>query len=299
MKTTAQQDRTRLLAMARSIADKLLIKSEGTSVRIHRPNKVHRPATDGWRTGIGHLGKHQPRMQIWLDRFSGYPERRFNACLYTYNRSAIINITKRVKKTLWPIRIITKKETNTGKFFTLNKRLQRSEFNAPILEEYGTRETLFGIYDGSRKTHARRQSEFCERAVAFFDDVARSMPGAKEEDIQRGVYSSCENRKWVKTHLRRERSGYLAVQCKARDDYRCQVCSMSFAKTYGKVLGLAFAEAHHIRPLGQQGDKVKTKLEDLVTVCANCHRMLHRMVGKPKDIEKLRSIVKEQRRRRK
>jgi hypothetical protein len=33
----------------------------------------------------------------------------------------------------------------------------------------------------------------------------------------------------------------------------------------------------------------------LITVCANCHRMLHRMNGVPTDIPKLRRMVNKQR----
>jgi HNH endonuclease len=35
----------------------------------------------------------------------------------------------------------------------------------------------------------------------------------------------------------------------------------------------AVAEAHHIVPLSQLRESVKTRLEDLATVCANCHRL--------------------------
>ena len=34
---------------------------------------------------------------------------------------------------------------------------------------------------------------------------------------------------------------------------------------------------------------------DLVTVCGNCHRMLHRMDGKPDDIAKLKAIIRKNR----
>jgi predicted HNH restriction endonuclease len=67
---------------------------------------------------------------------------------------------------------------------------------------------------------------------------------------------------------------------------------MRFEKVYGKELGRDFAEAHHLVPLHKLKGVVKTSLDDLRTVCANCHRMLHRMDGKREDITKLRAIVK-------
>ena len=95
----------------------------------------------------------------------------------------------------------------------------------------------------------------------------------------------------VTSHLRRERSRYLATERKIHDKYTCQVCGMRFKDIYGE-LGEDFAEAHHIIPLSKLRGSVKTRIEDLRTACANCHRMLHRMVGKRGDVEKLRAIVR-------
>jgi putative restriction endonuclease len=69
------------------------------------------------------------------------------------------------------------------------------------------------------------------------------------------------------------------------------VCSFRFTAVYGK-LGNDFAEAHHITPLGKLRDGVKTRVEDLATVCANCHRMLHRMEGRRSDMGRLKAIVR-------
>jgi hypothetical protein len=41
-------------------------------------------------------------------------------------------------------------------------------------------------------------------------------------------------------------------------------------------LGLGFAECHHITPLTLLNKPIKTKLEDLAIVRANCHLMMHR-----------------------
>lgn len=64
-----------------------------------------------------------------------------------------------------------------------------------------------------------------------------------------------------------------------------------FEDAYGK-LGREFAEAHHMIPLSQLRGQVRSRMEHLTTVCANCHRMLHRMDGKREDVRKLRLIVR-------
>jgi predicted HNH restriction endonuclease len=102
----------------------------------------------------------------------------------------------------------------------------------------------------------------------------------------------------VTSHLHRERSGYLAGERKRHDNYECLVCGLRFEDAYGK-LGEGFAEAHHRVPLHSLTGKVKTRMEDLATVCANCHRMLHKMQGKRNDVEKLGAIVRRHKKRRK
>jgi predicted HNH restriction endonuclease len=64
---------------------------------------------------------------------------------------------------------------------------------------------------------------------------------------------------------------------------------MSFREVYGEI-GSGFAEAHHVLPLAQLAESVVSSSHDLVTVCANCHRMLHRLGGEEGDIARLRRM---------
>lgn len=207
----------------------------------------------------------------------------------------MVAITNRVSERLWPARVVTPKDTDEEKYLVLTERLGRSEFNTPILEKYGEGRTFFGIYDQARDTADRINQNFVDRAAAFFEDVVRALPLATVQDEQREVYPQCENRKRVVSHILRERSHLLATERKILDNYECQVCGISFEDVYGKKLGHAFAEAHHIVPLSQLRGNVRTRIEDLRTVCANCHRMLHRMDGKSGDVVKLRTIVRKNR----
>jgi 5-methylcytosine-specific restriction endonuclease McrA len=187
--------------------------------------------------------------------------------------------------------VITGNDTDDGRYMVLSKRLERDEFSKPILEKYADGQTFIGIYDLTRKFGQRVSPHFCERVAAFFESVARSLPRSKPEDDSHDVYPQFENRTRVASHLRRERSRLLATERKILDGYQCQVCRLVFGEFYGK-LGAKFAEAHHLVPLARLRENVKTRVEDLVTVCANCHRMLHRMAGERTDIGKLRTIVR-------
>ncbi len=57
----------------------------------------------------------------------------------------------------------------------------------------------------------------------------------------------------------------------------CEACGFDFEKAYGKI-GSGFIEVHHIKPLcSLDGEEIPINpKEDMVCVCANCHRMLHR-----------------------
>ena len=294
MTQRSQTSKAMLLATAQEVAHRLRLVARGTSLRVRVPRRATQTNTDGWDSVIGDLGKDQPRLVVWLDKFAGYTERKFYAGFCSSDAARINGITEAVSKNLWPIRVITDQEIAGEKRVVLVDRVRRSEFNAPFYEDYPNGLKFYGVYNWACTTTDKVNSDFCNRAVAFFEDVARSLPNATSGDGQREVYPQCENRKWVTSHLHRERSGLLVAECKIRDGYRCQVCGLRFEDVYGK-LGIEFAEAHHIVPLSKLSGTVKTGLEDLVTVCANCHRMLHRMSGHPDDVKNLRAIVRRDR----
>jgi 5-methylcytosine-specific restriction protein A len=61
-----------------------------------------------------------------------------------------------------------------------------------------------------------------------------------------------------------------------RGALRCEACNFDFQQFYGDY-GQGFAECHHKMHLQHLNKEVKTTLEDLEIVCANCHRMLHKI----------------------
>jgi 5-methylcytosine-specific restriction protein A len=80
-------------------------------------------------------------------------------------------------------------------------------------------------------------------------------------------------------HLQRERRSGIRAKKVAHVLARglaleCQVCGFDFARTYGPR-GEGYIECHHIVPLHVAGART-TRLADLILICANCHRMIHR-----------------------
>ena len=57
---------------------------------------------------------------------------------------------------------------------------------------------------------------------------------------------------------------------KIRDNYTCRSCSFHYKK--------AIVQAHHLNPLRERETPRLTKLDDLVTLCPNCHYLAHHLL---------------------
>lgn len=73
-----------------------------------------------------------------------------------------------------------------------------------------------------------------------------------------------------------ERSRRNRQLCISLFGYTCQICEFDFLNQYGD-LGRGYVEVHHITPVSLMGGPYKLNpREDLIPICSNCHRMLHR-----------------------
>lgn len=103
-----------------------------------------------------------------------------------------------------------------------------------------------------------------------------------------------EGKKKLRQHLIRERNQALVLRkkgiAKKEANLSCCICEFSFEEYYGDI-GKDYIEAHHVVPVSELKEDYETRLEDIVLVCSNCHRILHRKrpwLG----ADKLKSILK-------
>lgn len=82
--------------------------------------------------------------------------------------------------------------------------------------------------------------------------------------------------------MHRERTSFvrnrkLATAVKKRDGYKCVVCDFSLSLRYGQAHRTTALDCHHLKPLADRHEHtpLHSTLEDVVTVCSNCHRLLH------------------------
>lgn len=90
-----------------------------------------------------------------------------------------------------------------------------------------------------------------------------------------------EGKKKLRQHIHRERNPKVIRLAKEKFKREnggrlfCEVCNFDFFQKYGE-LGDGFIEGHHIIPVSELGEGQETNIQDIVMVCSNCHRMLHR-----------------------
>ncbi len=72
----------------------------------------------------------------------------------------------------------------------------------------------------------------------------------------------------------------------------CMICGLNFGEFYGKW-GELYIEVHHIVPIYDVPESRDTDPEfDMIVVCANCHRMIHRRRRSALKREELRSFIR-------
>ncbi|MDE2462415.1 MAG: HNH endonuclease [Alphaproteobacteria bacterium] len=88
---------------------------------------------------------------------------------------------------------------------------------------------------------------------------------------------------------RRNRAAALAIH-----GLRCRACGFDFGERYGEIAA-GFIEVHHITPVSKLGPGyVIDPRNDLVPLCANCHRVAHR-ADPPLTIETISGLVESRR----
>ena len=109
----------------------------------------------------------------------------------------------------------------------------------------------------------------------------RDYNNSRDSDLIDGEEAFSEGRQVLKTHLSYERNSKVIKLTKERfkqlhnGNLFCEICGFNFYKVYGE-LGKDFIEEHHTVPVSELKEGAATKVEDIIMVCSNCHRMSHR-----------------------
>ncbi|WP_394173988.1 HNH endonuclease [Guptibacillus hwajinpoensis] len=136
---------------------------------------------------------------------------------------------------------------------------------------------LENVYHESRELNAHIDIERVEQDL-------EAEKAEEEEFYQEGAVSYYYGKRYERNPLNRQR----AIEIHG---LTCAACDFNFEKKYGEH-GKDFIEVHHIKPLSTLSEEVEINpAEDLVPVCSNCHRMIHRQRDNVLSIDELRNIL--------
>jgi len=271
--------------IAREVSRGLRSRRIGQPLKLRQKPSITETDTDGFCATLGLIQGKSCDLEIWLDRYPGLDRSIFYYGFDSEKEGPIRSLARAASRELGPHGKLCDRDykLHEGRY-RLRAPMRRDRFGRPFLECYPNKKAFFyGIYDDAEvPPEGKDRDRLVERIVGFFESVLTSLPEFSAPELNHDVYPKIENRKVVASHLRRERSGYLATRRKQADGYTCQICGFHFEDVYGE-LGRDFAEAHHTVPLAKHDEVRHTTIGDLITVCSNCHRMLHRMNGTRKD----------------
>ncbi|QAY36076.1 hypothetical protein ETN89_12620 [Photobacterium damselae subsp. damselae] len=94
-------------------------------------------------------------------------------------------------------------------------------------------------------------------------------------------------------HKRRERSSALRKAkvehfLTTNDFIHCELCRVNLNDKYPSSLSEGYIEVHHIKPISTLAEHTPTHIDDLILLCPNCHRMVHRTKDAEKNLEELK-----------
>lgn len=167
--------------------------------------------------------------------------------------------------------------------YLLKIETQKSSIN-PVEIMYGLMNECYEKY--YEDFRARRFSESIDDRLM---DIIHSDVEAEQVEEGHGIEGNVKYY-YGKRYERDSKNRRLAINIHG---LVCFGCGFNFEKVYGDR-GKDFIEIHHNKPLSTLEEAVEINPEtDLVPLCANCHRMVHRRKDDILSIEELKQLILE------
>jgi len=98
--------------------------------------------------------------------------------------------------------------------------------------------------------------------------------GSIEDQEESGL--TYKEKEKLRFHKSFERNPKLIREAKKFHRYTCMACGFNYEEKYGEI-GEDYIEAHHLIPFAELDENTDlSPKNDVVVLCANCHRMIHR-----------------------
>lgn len=231
--------------------------------------------TQGWFVEIGDIRIPGTNgISVYLDDIVEQGTKRLQIGFFARDKARITQMAKAISKHLGNYRRLTADDYEVVDNWTVMGRpLKARDFGRPILELFDGLKN-YGVHYSDRINFTRPPSRAVVlRSVRFFARVLTALDGFYLKD-SRTPEKPFNNREATVTTRIISRSSAQAAKAKRRDGYRCRLCLSRPEDVYGAE-GRSCLDAHHVKALhADRRRNRQTVLAGLVTVCANCHRVL-------------------------
>lgn len=138
--------------------------------------------------------------------------------------------------------------------------------------------------------------------IASFKDIEEASKNGRQIEVfdeNTTVNEGAQAVVQTKVYKRSSKLRDKAIQFYTVDDrIKCKACCFDFEEFYGEY-GKNFIEIHHQKPVYQYGGDdteltIEQALENVIPVCPNCHRMIHRKRDEPLSLDQLKEYVQEE-----
>lgn len=127
--------------------------------------------------------------------------------------------------------------------------------------------------------------------IAAVEDTLRTEDEAGG-DLEDDYIPETEGKRLLIKHITYERSRKNRARAIAIHGALCAACGFDFNKVYGADYARNFIEVHHYRSITELDGEVVNPETDLIPLCANCHRMAHRLRGRVLTLEEIKRLLK-------
>jgi len=111
--------------------------------------------------------------------------------------------------------------------------------------------------------------------------------------IREGLQKKAE----VKVYERSKKLRDFAINYyQKKNKISCNCCTFNYEDFYGPDIAKGYIEIHHIKPIFKFDDEeiemtLRDSIKNLLPVCSNCHRMIHRNWNEPIEIKILKESI--------
>ena len=125
----------------------------------------------------------------------------------------------------------------------------------------------------------------------YIDEIEESQTNVVAMEAEWEYGPSAEGKLEKRLTNRYERDSRLRTIALRIHGHVCCACGFDFEKTYGQQ-GKGFIEVHHTVPLSiVKNSHLVDPAKDMVVLCANCHRMIHRNPNAPLTVQELKKYL--------